>query len=119
VAIAVVLALVGGVEMLMFQGVGGRIPPAPEGVPFTTPFHEPWQAIVWPLWRGEPVPPWKEGIRFDRTIVSEAWPRAVAGLPVGWRWLSFVPLLAGQIVAISLLFWVVGESGSQRRERLE
>src|SRR3954451_200706 len=41
--IAAALAAVGGIEMLLFQGVGGRIPP---DVP------APLVEVVWPLWNG-------------------------------------------------------------------
>ena len=42
--LAVVLALAGGVLMLLFQGVGARIP---QDIP------DPLVQAVWPLWRGD------------------------------------------------------------------
>ena len=85
-ALAIVLAIVGGVEMLLFQGVGGRIPNGP-GV-----FSHPLREVVWPLWRGDPLPRWREGVRFDRTLLSATWPGV-------WQ---FLPLVLGQMVAIGI-----------------
>ena len=46
--IAIVLALAGGAEMLLFQAVGGRMPPF---VP------DPIRDLVWPLWTtDDPLP---------------------------------------------------------------
>ncbi|MDB5351578.1 MAG: hypothetical protein JWN86_2825 [Planctomycetota bacterium] len=117
--IAVLLAILGGVEMLMFQGVGGRLPPAPRGYAAETPFHRPWKEIVWPLWKGDPVPRWRgaESDRFEPTLVSLRWPRAVSSVPPGWRWLQFVPLVAFQSASIGLLMWGIKSHPASRRPR--
>lgn len=88
--LAVVLALTGGVLMLLFQGVGARIP---------HDLTDPLLRIVWPLWRGDPVPPWWTGNRFDRTVVAWLWPR-ISQSP-----LQFIPLATFQAVAIGTMLW--------------
>ena len=45
---AVVLTLAGGVIILLFVGVGARLPQF---------IADPLRDAVWPLWRGDPVPP--------------------------------------------------------------
>jgi hypothetical protein len=89
--------------MLMFQAVGGRIPPNPGRIGVKTVFQDPWRYFVWPLWRGDPVPLWREGVRFEPTLVSRFWPQLVANLPAAWKWLQFVPLVGFQLLAIGLL----------------
>ena len=114
-ALAAALAIAGGVEMAVYQAVGGRIPPAPEGVAVATPYDRPFREVAWPIFRGAPLRdwPWKEGRRFDRNLVSEALPMGVDRLPQEWRWLQFAPLLLGQIVSIGALMAILG-----RREKL-
>ncbi|MBV8557505.1 MAG: hypothetical protein JO116_18235, partial [Planctomycetaceae bacterium] len=89
---AVVLALAGGVLVLLFQGVGARIP---QDIP------DPLGQAVWPLWRGDPVPRWATDGRFTRNLVGWFCPETVARLPERWRWLQFVPLLVFQALAIA------------------
>ena len=89
---AVVLALAGGVLILLFQGVGARIP---QDIP------DPLRQVVWPLWRGDPVPRWATDGRFTRNLVGRLCPATVARLPERWRWLQFVPLLVFQALAIA------------------
>jgi hypothetical protein len=91
-AVAVGLAMIGGALMLLFQGVGGRIP---------HDLTDPLLGIVWPLWRGDPVPPWWLGGRFDRTIVAWLWPQT------SQTWLQFIPLVAFQVAAIGIMLWKV------------
>lgn len=91
-AVAVGLAMIGGALMLLFQGVGGRIP---------HDLADPLLGIVWPLWRGDPVPPWWLGGRFDRTIVAWVWPQT------SQTWLQFIPLVAFQVAAIGIMLWKV------------
>lgn len=112
--LAVALAIVGAVEMLMFQGLGGRIPPAPEPPTIDSPYARPLREVVLPMWRGGPLPPWKEGARFDRNLAAEAWPAAIRDLPEGWRWLQFVPLVAGQVLAIGALMLILGRKAGAR-----
>ncbi|CAN5888182.1 hypothetical protein BH23PLA1_BH23PLA1_04620 [soil metagenome] len=90
--LAVVLALAGGVLMLLFQGVGARIP---QDIP------DPLLDIVWPPWRGEPrLPGWE---RFARNPLSVAWPERIAALPPSWRGMQFLPLIAFQGLAIGAM----------------
>jgi hypothetical protein len=91
-AVAVGLAMIGGALMLLFQGVGGRIP---------HDLTDPLLGIVWPLWRGDPVPPWWLGGRFDHTIVAWVWPQT------SQTWLQFIPLVAFQVAAIGIMLWKV------------
>ena len=95
---AVALALAGGFEMLLFQGVGGRV---------HQDVDDPVSQVVWPLWKGDPIPPpplWV-GARFDRNLVNQAWPEGVGRLPDRWRWSQFLPLVAFQGVTIALQAW--------------
>jgi hypothetical protein len=89
---AVALALAGGVLILLFQGVGARIP---QDIP------DPLRQAVWPLWRGDPVPRWATDGRFARNLVGQLGPATGARLPERWRWLQFVPLLVLQALAIA------------------
>jgi hypothetical protein len=100
VAVAATLALFGGVSMLLFQGVGGRIPDA-EAPAYQHPLRE----VVWPIWRGDPLPPWKEGSRFERTLGDRALAKRAARLDVEWRWLQFVPFVVAQAVTIGLVVY--------------
>ncbi len=101
--IAVLLGLAGGGIMLLFQGVGGRIPPAPDDARNVSIASHPLRGIVWPLWRGDPVPPWREGVRFDRNLVSWRWKKAEPPLPAGWQWVQFFPLILAQSGAIGAM----------------
>ena len=117
VAIASALAIVGGVAMLLFQGVGGRIPDS-EAPSYQHPLRE----VVWPIWRGDPLPPWKEGFRegsrFERTIGDRLFAKRASAWRVEWRWLQFVPFITAQVVAIGLLFRFAGSSRSSARPGL-
>ena len=57
------LALAGGALMLLFQSVGGRIPPD---------YGDPLVQTVWPLWTGRgPLPYWRyDGERFCRNLTA-------------------------------------------------
>jgi hypothetical protein len=107
--LAIGLALAGGVLMLLFQGVGGRVP---HDIP------DPLASAVWPLWRGDPLPRSWPGGRFDRTLVSWLWPGAIQKLPGGERWVQFLPLVAFQAVGIVVMLWAcragTGGAGSRR-----
>jgi len=91
-AVALGLALAGGVVILLFQGVGGQVPNA---------YEDPLMQTVWPLWTGHvPLPGWRFKERFCRNLVSVALPRSSARLAVGWQAVEFLPLLLAQGLAI-------------------
>ncbi|MHC5543370.1 hypothetical protein ACYOEI_34540, partial [Singulisphaera rosea] len=90
--IGVALAGAGGVLMLLFQGVGARIP--------DRAFLDPLVEVVWPLWQGAPLPRgWIDG-RFTRNAVSTLRPADIEGLPEGRRWMQFLPLAIVQVFAV-------------------
>ncbi len=94
---AVLLAVAGGAEMLLFQGVGGRIPQF---------VAHPLRDGVWPLWiSGGPLPPWRFGVRFSENLVSLAAPEALQRLDPRWQTLQFLPLVGLQAVAIVAIFF--------------
>ncbi len=103
--IATALAIIGGVEMLLFQGAGGRIPNEifVEGrgrVMLTEPLAD----AVWPIWTGQdPIPGWRYRERFNRNLVSYLTPRSVAMLGPRWEPLQFLPLVVAQVLAILAL----------------
>jgi hypothetical protein len=99
---AVVLALAGGVLMLLFQGAGARIP---------QDIADPLRQMVWPLWRGAP------GGRFARNLTALAVPGALRRLPEGWRWVQFLPLVAAQAAAIVAFLRVASRPGSDPHPR--
>jgi hypothetical protein len=93
--VALILALAGGVLMLLFQGVGGRVPNA---------VTDPLLQVVWPLWRGEPIPEgWISGRRFEPNLCALAFPGVVARLPESRKWLQFLPLVLWQLVGIAAM----------------
>ncbi len=89
---AVVLALAGGVLILLFQEVGARIP---QDIP------DPLRQAVWPLWRGDPVPRWATAGRFTHNLVEQLCPATGARLPERWRWIQYAPLIVFQAPAIA------------------
>jgi hypothetical protein len=89
--IAIVLALAGGILMTLFLGVGARIPET---------VADPLRDVVWPLWRGDPVPFGWPGDRFARNLSLLVLPRTLARLPAAWKWIQFIPLLGVQVLAI-------------------
>ena len=94
-ALAILLALAGGVVILLFQGVGARVPDQ---------FLRPLVENVWPLWRGvRPLPGWVFGQRYARNWLGLTQPNLVEGLPYWARWLQFLPLVIGQLVGIGLM----------------
>jgi hypothetical protein len=95
---AAVLALAGGVLMLLFQGVGARIP---------QDIADPLRDAVWPLWRGDPLPPWTDGHRFARNAVAWIAPATIASLPEGVRWVQFLPLALAQAAAIAAMTYAL------------
>ncbi len=102
--IASILAMLGAVVILLFQGVGARVPdpqPVPPGV--IDRLASPLDRAVWPIWCGERTPEWLFGRRFTRSLISIGWPDAVASLPPNRQWMQFVPLVGFQAVTIGLL----------------
>ncbi len=100
--LAASLALTGGVEMLLFQGAGARIPHEERlpGSGFVI-LSEPLADAVWPLWYGaEPYPWWQFRERFCRNVVSVLAGDQVARLGRGWEAAQFLPLVAAQVLAI-------------------
>ncbi len=105
-ALGLILAVAGAVEMLLFQGAGARIPNDPPARGRSRPvFSQPLVDAVWPIWTGEtPTPGWRFGERFARNLVSIAAPGAVASLPPAAQALQFLPLVVLQAAAIVLLW---------------
>lgn len=85
---ALLLAIVGAVVVLMFVGVGGRMP----DLLGDQPLADPLRTVVWPLWSGAPLPRWWIGERFTQTLASSR----------GDSPASFLPLAAGQAAAVVL-----------------
>ena len=77
------LALAGGVEMLLFQGAGGRIPhEVLDAHGQHRLLNEPLAEQVWPLWTGrDPYPGWQYGDQFERNLVS----LRMSDVSSGWR----------------------------------
>jgi hypothetical protein len=107
------LAIVGGAEMLLFQGVDARIPHEELDLfGHVRPLSDPLPREVWPLWLGqEELPTWRFGARFCRNLVSETAPRWIARLKPRWQWIQFLPLILLQGAAI-LACWKYGSDWS-------
>jgi len=104
--VALGLALAGGLVILLFQGVGGRIPPD---------FEDPLVQTVWPLWTGQvPLPGWRFGERFCRNLVSLVASDWIAGLAPRRQAIQFLPLILAQVFAI-LGLWRYGSSDANDR----
>jgi hypothetical protein len=97
-AAAVLLTLAGGVLMLLFVGVGGRIPQY---------YEDPLFQAVGVLWRGGQRPEWEQG-PFARNLFAVLFPGAVARLPAAARGLQLAPLVVAQGALIALMFWRLG-----------
>jgi hypothetical protein len=92
---AIVLGLAGGVLMLLFQGVGARVPQF---------VHDPLFEIVLPLWRGaSPLPSWWPGERFARNLASLWLGERLSGMPLSWLAVQFLPLVIAQGLGILVL----------------
>lgn len=92
--LAVVLTIAGAVLMLLFQGVGARLP---------QDVLDPLVEVVWPLWRGEARPPWWIGERFTRNLGGLAGGESLARLSPRWHWLQFAPLALFQALGVAWL----------------
>ena len=100
--LAAILGLAGGVEMLMFQAIGARVP---------QDIQRPFLDGVWPLIRGDrPLPGWVFGNRYARNLMSLARPSMVKELPTWAGWVQFLPLLIFQGVMIGLMGRAVGDA---------
>ena len=97
-ALAGGLAIVGGVEMLLYGGVGGRI---------NDQVARPFRDAVWPMWRGERLPGWMYGHRFAPNLVTLALPDLERTLGPAWAGLTFAPLVGFQAVAIVILWRIL------------
>lgn len=101
--LALGLALTGGVVVGMFQAIGGRVPESLGEHVLADPFAE----VVLPLWRGDPLPAWRELTdgRFGRNALNLARPGLVDDrvTPPDRQWLQFVPLLAAQAAGAALM----------------
>ncbi len=95
IGVVAVLAVVGAVEMLLFGGVGGRIP---DGI------ARPLRDGVWPLWRGDRLPGWVYGQRFAYNLVTLAFPNLERALGPGLGWLVFAPLVGCEMIVVGLLW---------------
>jgi hypothetical protein len=95
VATASGLALAGAVLMLLFVGVGGRIPQY-----YTDPLRE--AVIV--LWRGGTLVEWSDG-PFARNLARLFAPGLVDRLPKGLQGLQFAPLVVCQAAGIAWIWW--------------
>jgi hypothetical protein len=89
--LALALALAGAIEMLLFQGVDGRVPHN---------IDDPLFKAVWPLWTGQPLPSWHPDERFCRNLTVLAAPEWVRGLIPQWRGIQFLPLVLFQAAGI-------------------
>lgn len=100
--VAALLALAGGVVILLFVGVGGRLPQF---------YTDPLVQAVGPIWLGRSVEGWV-GDPFARNVFSWLFPALVARLPNRLGGLQFAPLVLFQIGAIAaMLSWLPrGES---------
>jgi hypothetical protein len=89
--LAAALALAGAIEMLLFQGVDGRVPHT---------IADPLIKAVWPLWNGQPLPGWRYDERFCCNLTMLAAPEWVAGLSPRWQVIQFLPVLFFQAAGI-------------------
>ena len=105
---AAILAMTGGIEMLLFQGAGGRIPHQQvDEFGQVRDLSEPLADAVWPLWTGRPLPQWHIDERFCCNLTVLAAPQWVAGLSARWQGIQFLPVVLFQAVGIVCL-WRVG-----------
>ena len=107
--VAIVLALAGGALMLLFQSVGGRIPP---DLHATHSFRPSGRSAA-----GEvPLPRWRfNGERFSRNLISLIAPGSIDRLPASWQFVQFLPLVLLQAAAI-LGLWLFAADRSSTDE---
>ena len=92
--VALILAIAGGVLMLLFVGVGGRIPQY---------YLDPLMQVVVPIWTGKTPEDWP-GDPFARTVFALMPGTLGSRLTTSRGWI-FAPLVVGQIAAIALMSW--------------
>jgi len=102
VPLAVLLAVAGGVLILLFQGVGARV---------RQDVEHPFSAVVWPLWLGHPLPRWWTGERFARTLTALLFRSWFDNVSTGWQAVQFLPLVLGQLAGIAGLFVITKAAG--------
>jgi hypothetical protein len=99
--LATALAIAGGVLILLFQGVGARIPQDVDA---------PLRAIVWPLWTGRAAPPtWWTGQRFTASVVALLARDWEQRLRASRQAVQFLPLVVAQLLAIVAIYWTTRE----------
>ena len=104
--LALALALAGGIEMLLFQGVDGRVP------------HDDRRPArrrqSGRYGNGGPLPCWRYDERFCRNLTVLAAPDWVRGLSPSWQGIQFLPIVLFQAVGHPR---VSGDSGATSRAR--
>jgi|GEM_PF-950240 len=99
--LATALALAGGVLILLFQGVGARIPQDVDA---------PLRAMVWPLWTGRAaLPTWWTGQRFTASVAAVLARDWEQRLRASRQALQFLPLVVAQLLAIVAIYWTARE----------
>ncbi|MGZ3337067.1 MAG: hypothetical protein ACXVBV_17210 [Isosphaeraceae bacterium] len=99
--LATALTIAGGVLILLFQGVGARIPQDVDA---------PLRAIVWPLWTGRAAPPtWWTGQRFTASVVALLARDWEQRLRASRQAIQFLPLVVAQLLAIVAIYWATRE----------
>ncbi|WP_165244286.1 hypothetical protein [Paludisphaera soli] len=100
------LGLAGAALMLLFQGVGARLP---------QDVLDPLIEVVWPLWTGLGAPPrWWTGERFTRTLTGLLAGPRLTELPATWQWVQFLPLVVFQAAGAAWLLRAGEEPGDER-----
>jgi hypothetical protein len=100
-AAAAGLSLAGAALMLLFVGVGGRVP---------QDVKDPLLEVVWPIWSGQAPPMWWTGEPFARNAASLFGSDWLGRLPVRARAAQFLPLVAGQAGLVALMMLALGGS---------
>ena len=98
--LAIVLAVAGGILMLLFQGVGARIP---------QDLDRPLRDFVWPLWTGLiESPGWFSKDRFTWNLFSLAAGNWLKRQSPSYQTLQFLPLAVVQLLAIGGIAFIAG-----------
>jgi hypothetical protein len=96
-AVGVVLAVAGGVLMLLFVSIGGRI---------RQEIDDPLLQVVLPHWTGRPLQPWELNVgasRFATNLVSLLLGNQIERLRASWQWVQVIPLVLAQGIAITAM----------------
>ncbi len=106
-ALAIVLAVLGGLVMLQFVAIGARVP---------QDIGRPWLDGVLPLWRGDkPLPGWVFGNRYAQNLITLWRPELIQKLPAWAGWASLLPLVLFQALTIGLMSRFVGKTTSDKQ----